>query len=119
MAGRKFAMMIMARTPASYHGLSAAEQAKPGKVMQQVMKKYAGKVDLVRHYWTGTFSADVTDVLVLESDDLTVMHACREEMDRGLVKAGGGVADKFGSTVEIMVGINPDASAPARKRGTR
>lgn len=119
MAGRKFSMIIMAQTPPSYHGLSPAEQSKPGKVMQQVMKKYAGKVDLVRHYWTGTFNADVTDVLVLECDDLAVGHACREEMERGLVKAGGGVADKFGSTVEIIVGINPDASAPARGRAKK
>jgi hypothetical protein len=116
MAGRKFAMIIMAQTPASYHGLPAAEQAKPGKVMEQVMKEFAGKVDLVRHYWTGTFSADVTDVLVLECDDLAVGHAYREAMDRGLVKAGGGVAGKFGSTVDIIVGINPDAAAPVRGR---
>ena len=115
MAGRKFSMIIMAQTPTSYHGLSAAEQAKPGKVLEQVMKEFAGKVDLVRHYWTGTFSADVTDVLILECDDLAVGHACREAMERGLVKAGGGVADKFGSTVDILVGINPDASTPARR----
>jgi hypothetical protein len=87
MAGRKFGVVMMARVPESYYALSAAEQAKPGKAFEQTLKKYAGKVDLIRRYWTRAFSADVTDVFIFECDDMADMHAFQDDLDRGMAKA--------------------------------
>lgn len=115
MAGRKFGVVMMARVPESYYTLSAAEQAKPGKAFEQTLKKYAGKVDLIRRYWTRAFSADVTDVFVMECDDMADMHAFQEDLDRGMAKGGVDPA-RYGVIVDVTAGINPDADAPKKRR---
>ena len=66
MAGRKYGAIIYAKTPPTYQGLSDAEKAKPGKAFEQTLKKYAGKVDAVRRYWTGAFTHEASDVFVFE-----------------------------------------------------
>jgi hypothetical protein len=71
------------------------------------MQKYSGKVDLLRRYWTSAFSAEATDVFVLECDDLMEAHNFQQDATRLL--AEGGDPDRFGITVNIYVGINPDA----------
>jgi hypothetical protein len=117
MAGRKYGAVIFAQTPASYHALSAAEKAKPGKAIEQVLKKYAGRVELVRRYWTSAFSADVSDVHVFECDDPADMHAFQEEIEAAMARASGGDPDRYGTTVHQTFGINPDAEAPRQSRG--
>jgi hypothetical protein len=107
MAGRKYGIVMAAKVPASYHALSQAEREKPGKVFEELAAKYAGKVDFIRRYWTGTFTADVTDVFVMECDDLADAHAFDQELNRRL--AEGGDPERFGKTVSIWAGVNPDA----------
>ncbi len=114
MPGRKYGAIITAKTPPSYHGLSKAEQAKAGKATEQALKMYAGRVDIVRHYWTSISSGDVSDVIVMEADDPADMHGFQEELERLLVKASGGDASKFGATLDVLFGINPDAEAPKK-----
>jgi hypothetical protein len=118
MPGRKYGAVVTAKTPPSYHGLSKAEQAKAGKAMAQTLKMYAGKVDILRHYWTSIASGDVSDVIVMEADDPADMHGFQEELERQMIKAGGGDSSKFGMTLDVLFGINPDADAP-KKRGRR
>jgi len=116
MAGRKYATIVLAKTPATYHSMTAAEQAKPSKAMDQVMKKYAGKIDIVRRYWTSIASADVSDVFIVEGDSPEDLHAFQEDLDRAFAKLGGDPT-RFGTTVDTLFGINPDADTPkARKR---
>ena len=119
MPGRKYGAVITAKTPPSYAGLSPAEQAKAGKAMEQALKKYAGKVDILRHYWTSAFTADCSDVLIIEADDPADMHGFQEEIDRQLIKASGGDASKFGTTLSVTVGLNPDAAPPAKPARAR
>ena len=116
MPGRKYGAVISAKTPPSYHGLSKAEQAKAGKAMEQALKMYAGRVEIIRHYWTSAFNADISDVIIMEADDPADMHGFQEDLERLMIKAGGGDSSKFGETLDVMVGINPDAEAP-KKRG--
>jgi hypothetical protein len=115
MAGRKYGVVIHARTPATYQSMSAAEQAKAGKAFESVQKKYAGRVDQVRRYWTSAFTHDTSDVFILEADDPALLHAFQEDLDRAMAKAGGDPT-RFGQTVHITFGLNPDAEAlkPAR-----
>ena len=117
MAGRKYGVIIYARTPGNYQAMSAAERAKPGKAFEQVLKQYSGKVDLLRRYWTSAFTHESSDVFVMECDDPTVMHAFQEDLDRAMAR-GGGDPTRFGATVHVTFGINPDA-APARSRARR
>jgi hypothetical protein len=117
MAGRKYGVVVFARTPPAYAAMSAAEQAKPGKAFEATLKKYAGKVDLVRRYWTGTFTHEASDVFVMECDDPAVMHEFNEELNKAMAKGGGDPA-RFGSTVHVSFGLNPDADQP-RGRGRR
>jgi alkanesulfonate monooxygenase SsuD/methylene tetrahydromethanopterin reductase-like flavin-dependent oxidoreductase (luciferase family) len=116
MAGRKYGVVIYAKTPANFATLSAAEKVKPGKAFDEVLKKYRGKIDLVRRYWTSTFTHESSDVFVMECDDPSVMHAFNEDLDRAMARAGGDPS-RYGSTVHVTFGINPDADAP--KRGGR
>jgi hypothetical protein len=118
MAGRKYGVIMYARTPANYQAMSAAERAKPGKAFETVLKQYAGKVDLLRRYWTSTFTTESSDVFVMECDDPAVMHAFQEDLDKAMAK-GGGDPSRFGVTVHVTFGINPDAAPPARARGRR
>ena len=119
MPGRKYGAVIFAKTPPAYHAMSKAEQAKAGKAIEQALKAYAGKVDMVRHYWTSAFSSDVSDVVLLEADEPIDIHGFQGELEGLLVKASGGDGSKFGSTVDLIFGINPDAEAPKRGRGRR
>lgn len=114
MPGRKYGVIITAKTPTSYHGLSQAEQAKAGKAIEQALKMYAGKVDLLRHYWTSISSGEISDVIVMEANDPADLHGFQDELDRLLYKAGGGDSSKFGRTVSVTFGINPDADTPAK-----
>ena len=98
---------MAARVPGSYFSLPQAEQEAPGKVFEELMAKYAGKVDLVRRYWTSAFSADVSDVFVFECDDLMEAHNFNQDLTALLSK--GGDPERFGETVSIWVGVNPDA----------
>ena len=107
MAGRKYGIVMAAKVPGSYFALSQDEQEAPGKVFEDLMARYAGKVDLVRRYWTSTFSAEVSDVFVLECDDLMDAHNFNQEMTQ--LMAQGGDPDRFGETVAIWAGVNPDA----------
>lgn len=107
MAGRKFGAVMAAKVPGSYFALPEAEREAPGKVMEQLMPKYAGKVDFVRRYWTSAFTAEVSDVFVMECDDLTELHNLNQELTQ--LMAQGGDPDRFGETVSIWVGVNPDA----------
>ena len=116
MAGRKYGVVIFAKTPPTYAGLSEAEKAKPGKAFEATLKKHAGKVDVLRRYWTGAFSHEASDIFVIEGDDPMDIHNFQEDLDKAFAKIGGDPA-RFGSTVHASFGINPDADAP--KRGKR
>jgi hypothetical protein len=107
MAGRKFGIIMAARVPGSYHSLPKSEQEQPGEVFEKLMKKYDGKIDLIRRYWTSAFTADATDVFVMECDDLMEAHNWTQDMTSML--AEGGDPERFGETVQIIVGVNPDA----------
>ena len=69
MAGKKYGVIIYAKTPANYQAMSAAEKAKPGKAFETTLKKYAGKVEVLRRYWTSAFTHEASDVFVMECDD--------------------------------------------------
>ena len=116
MAGRKYGCIIYAKTPPAYAAMSAADRAKPGKAIEATVRKYAGKVDVVRRYWTSVFTQEASDVLVFECDDPADMHAFKEELETAIAKAGGADAARFGTTVHVSFGINPDAEAPKRGR---
>ena len=107
MAGRKFGIVMAAKVPGSYHALPKAEQEKPGEVFEELMGKYAGKVDVVRRYWTSAFTADATDVFIMECDDLMDAHNFNQDLTQALSR--GGDPERFGYTVQIYAGINPDA----------
>ena len=121
MAGRKYGFILYARTPAAYAAMSPADQAKPGKAFEQTLQKYAGKVDVVRRYWTSAFTNESSDVFIFECDDPADAHGFQEDMNRAIAKAGGGDPNRFGAVVHVTFGINPDAEAPApaRRRGAR
>ena len=116
MAGRKYGIVIFAKTPETYQTMSEAEKAKPGKAFEATAKKYAGKVDILRRYWTGSFTHEATDVFVIEGDDPMDIHAFQEDLSKAFGKIGGDPT-RFGSTVHVSFGINPDADTP--KRGKR
>jgi hypothetical protein len=107
MPGKKFGIVMAARVPGSYFTLSKEEQEQPGKVFEEIMAKYGGKVDLVRRYWTSAFNADVTDVFVMEFDDMMDAHSMMQEMNSLMAK--GGDPERFGETVMVWAGVNPDA----------
>ena len=115
MAGRKYGVIMYARTPANYQALTEADKAKPGKAFEQTLKKYAGKVDSVRRYWTGTFTHEASDVFIMECDDPMDMHAFQEDLNMAFARIGGDPT-RFGTTVHVTFGINPDADAPKRGR---
>jgi hypothetical protein len=116
MAGRQYGIVVFAKTPPTYAGLSDAEKARPGKALEQTMKKYAGKVDIVRRYWTSAFTHEASDIFVIEGDDPMVLHAFNEDLDKAFARIGGDPS-RFGVTVHASFGINPDADKP--KRGKR
>ena len=107
MAGKKYGAILQAKVKGAYFTLSEQEQNLPGEVFGALMQKYAGKVDLVRRYWTRAFNSTVTDVLVFECDDPADFHAFTEEMTRRMAVSGD--PDRFGEDVSVVFGINPDA----------
>ena len=107
MAGKKYGAVMQVNVRGSYFALPQKEQDVPGEVMAKLMQKYAGKVDMVRRYWTRSFNADVTDVFVIEFDDPAEYHAMGEEMLRAMATSGD--PDRYGETVSILFGVNPDA----------
>ena len=107
MAGKKFGAVLAAKVPGSYFALSESEQQEPGRVMEQLLQKYAGKVDLTRRLWTSAFTAEVTDVFFMECDDLMDVHNLVQEMNALSGKTGD--PDRFGVTTHLWVGVNPDA----------
>ena len=115
MAGRKYGVVLYARTPRTYAGLSDAEKAKPGKALEATLKKYAGKIDIVRRYWTSAFTHESSDIFVIEGDDPMDIHGFQEDLDKAFAKLGGD-PNRFGATVHASFGINPDADAPKRGR---
>lgn len=116
MAGRKYAVVVFAKTPGNYQAMSEAERAKAGKAFEQTGKKYAGKVDIVRRYWTGAFTHEASDIFIMEGDDPMDLHAFQEDLNKAFARIGGDPA-RWGSTVHVTFGINPDADPP--KRGKR
>jgi hypothetical protein len=108
MAGKKYGFVLAEKVPASYFALSEAEREAPGKAFEVLLTKYAGKVDLVRRYWTRAFNAEVSDVFVMECDDMMDMHNLIEDVHKAL-GADGNDPDRFGKDVTIWVGVNPDA----------
>jgi hypothetical protein len=122
MAGRKYGFIVYARTPPGYAAMSPADRAKPGRAFEQTLKQYQGKVEVLRRYWTSAFTHEASDVFVFECDDPADAHAFQEDLDRALAKAAGSDPNRFGATVHVTFGINPDAeaqAAPARRRGGR
>lgn len=116
MAGRKYAAVSFAKTPPTYAGLPEADKAKAGKAFEQTLKKYAGKVDMVRRYWTGAFTHEASDIFIMEADDPQDLHNFQEDLDKAFAKTGGD-PQRFGATVHVSFGLNPDADPP--KRGKR
>jgi len=106
-AGRKYGAILQAKVKGAYFTLSEQEQNVPGEVFAELMQKYAGKVELVRRYWTRAFSTDVTDVLVFEFDDPADFHAFSEDIMRRMAATGD--PDRYGEDVRVIFGINPDA----------
>ncbi len=107
MPGKKFGIVMAAKVPGSYFTLSKSEQEEPAKAFEELMAKYAGKVDFVRRYWTSSFNADVSDVFVMECDDLMDAHDMQQELTAIMSKSGD--PERFGETVALWVGVNPDA----------
>ena len=107
MAGKRFGVVVAVKVPGSYHALPADEQAVPGMLMAQLAPKYAGKVDFVRRLWTRAFTADVTDVFVVEADDMMDVHNFTQDLHR--LESEGGDPDRFGIEVAVWAGVNPDA----------
>lgn len=107
-AGKKFGFVMAEKVPGSYFSLSEAERDEPGRVFETLLGKYAGKVELVRRYWTRSFSAEVTDVFVMECDDMMDMHNLTQELHE-MMGASGLDPDRFGKEVSIWAGVNPDA----------
>ncbi len=106
MAGKKYGVIMAAKVPGSYFTLSKEQQEAPGAAIGQLMQKYAGKVDLVRRYWTSAFTAEVSDVFVMECDDLMDAHNLMQESTQLMAKSGD--PDRFGETKVLWVGVNPD-----------
>jgi hypothetical protein len=106
-AGKKYGVVVQAKVKGAYFTLSEQEQNIPGEVFGELMPKYAGKIDMVRRYWTRAFNAGVTDVLIFECDDPADFHAFMEDLTRRM--AASGDPDRFGEDVSITFGINPDA----------
>jgi hypothetical protein len=115
MAGRQYGIVVFAKTPPSYAGLSDAEKAKPGKAIEATVKKYAGRVDLVRRYWTSAFTHESSDIIVAEADDPMDLHNFQDDLNKAFARLGGDPG-RFGATVHQSFGINPDADKPKRGR---
>ena len=107
MAGKKYGMIMAAKVPGSYFTLPEEEQQQPGAIIGQLMQKYAGKVDFVRRYWTSAFTAEVSDVFVMEYDDPMDGHNLMQEVTQLMSRTGD--PDRFGETKVVWVGVNPDA----------
>ena len=107
MAGKKFGVVVAVKVPGSYHALPPEEQAIPGNIMARLAPKYAGKVEIVRRLWTSAFTSEVSDLFIVEADDMLDMHNFTQELTR--LEADTGDPDRFGSEVRIWAGVNPDA----------
>jgi hypothetical protein len=105
-AGRKFGLVMAAKVPGSYFALSREEQEKPGRAFEEVAEKYAGRVEVLRRYWTSSFTAEVSDVFIMECDDLMDAHSFNRELRELLARDGD--PDRFGIEVRIWAGVNPD-----------
>ena len=109
MAGKKFGLVIAVKVPASYHALTAEEQAVPGQVMAQLAPKYAGKVDILRRLWTSAFTAEVSDVFIVEADDMMEVHNFTQDLTR--LEAEGGDPNRFGVEVRRVGRSQPETRA--------
>jgi hypothetical protein len=108
MAGRKFGFVLAEKVPGSYFALPESEREAPGKAFEALLTKYAGKVEIVRRYWTRAFTSEVSDVFVIECDDMMDMHNMVQELNE-MMGASGGDPERFGKEVSIWAGVNPDA----------
>src|SRR3954470_10833444 len=99
MAGKKFGLVVAVKVPSSYHALPRDDQAVPFQAMQQITKQYEGKVDIIRRLWTRSFTTEVTDVFVVDCDDLMDAHNFTQDLRR--LEAEGGDPDRFGVEVSI------------------
>lgn len=116
MAGKKYGVVVFAKTPDEYHGMSDAQKAKAGAALEQTLKKHGGRVEIVRRYWTGAFTHEASDIFVIEGDSPEDLHAFQEDLDKAFFKAASGDPGRYGRTVHQSFGINPDADAPKRGR---
>jgi hypothetical protein len=107
MAGKKYGFVMAAKVPGSYFALTEAEREEPGKVFEQLLSKYQGKVEVLRRYWTSAFTAEVSDVFVMECDDPMDAHNMMQEMTQLMSKNGD--PERFGAEVRTWFGVNPDA----------
>lgn len=107
MPGKKFGLVVAVKVPGSYHAMSADEQAIPGTIFAKLAPKYAGRVDIVRRLWTSAFTAEVSDLFIVEADDMMDVHDFTQELTR--LEAEGGDPDRFGVEVKVWAGVNPDA----------
>lgn len=107
MAGKKYGVVLQERVPGSYHTMPKAEQEMAGSILGELMERYAGKIDLVRRYWTSAFNSEVTDVFVIECDSAEDFHEFDQELTARLAETGD--PERFGERVSVLFGINPDA----------
>ena len=63
----------------------------------------AGKAGFVRRLWTSAFTTEVSDVFLVECDDLLDAHNYMQNLRRLL--ANGGDPDRFGIHVRICAGV--------------
>src|SRR5437762_11992008 len=107
-AGKKFGLVVAVKVPASYQHLPQEEQEIPGKIMAKLGPKYAGKVEISRRFWTSAFTAEVSDVFVVDCDDMMDAHNFVQDLTR--LEAESGDPDRFGVEVKVWAGVNPDAA---------
>ena len=109
MAGKKYGVVMAAKVPGSYFALPENEQKEPGKVFEDLIKKYDGKVDFLRRYWTSAFNTEVSDVFVMECDDPMDVHNLMQEMTHRLARNGD--PERFGVDIKTWFGVNPDSGS--------
>ena len=109
MAGKKYGIVMRRRSPGATSRLPETEQAEPGRSSRTRSRKYDGKLDFVRRYWTSSFTAAVSDVFVMECDDPMDVHSLMHEMTQRLARNGN--PERFGVDIKTWFGVNPDAGS--------
>ena len=61
----------------------------------------------MRRLWTSAFTTEVSDVFLVECDEMMDAHNYMQDLTRLLAR--GGDPDRFGADVKIWAGVNPDA----------